>query len=772
LNNRPARGPHKTDGSWCWCYKEEAAYRYRGEDGRIVGRKRRIVTDLAAHGRAKTFVWAKGSKQPDLYRLPEVLDEISLGVDGIVWHLTSEKDVELAELELPGTAFCLPNGEKPMGERVASLFSEFCGTYCLILDDDETGWTAAARTVAALSAVGLRCFVFRSGAGKDFSRHLAAGLGLDDLIAVTPEELGARVPESDRERVSGYGLGLVLGALRARPENGERAEGEKIYFRCPLPDGHRSGDRTGSFNAEIGESVPVVLTCSCGPGSARGAEHDRWFAEVLSELGLTAAELWGPKKGGAGSGSYEANDTGNARRLLDAHPADMYWVVTGPAGAGEWRIWNGVHWRIDIDGVVERWAFEVTKAMAAEARGLMKGADPKSEAYKAAREKLKYAIMCGNDARIKAMLNRAKTLDGERTVPIAKFDADPGLIGMKNGVLELRRDGIAFREEKQSDFLTLNTGTPYMAGAERSSREWDRYLDLFLPDLEVREFVMRVLGYSMFGGNPSGLIVFLQGGSNTGKSTINNLLSSTFRGYTSAMNMSALRGSWNSGPREDIADIIRSRFALASESDGEIELHADQIKRFTGDDEISFARKFGHQESMRPWFTPIIATNAPPVVKGADLALHNRLCVLPFDHAVVEKDESGRNMCEDEAARIAFLADVVAGYVRYTEIGLRRDTWPTAVLRAVQDYKEQLSEVSQFIHEMCEFGPEEREEAGALLRSYIAWSDSEKSERQLQTWFGRELARLGHGKIFARGGEGTKPVWHRVGLRLRSNALK
>lgn len=706
------------------------------------------------------------------YHLPGILDAVFTG--RTIYIVESEKSVHRLE-ELGRTATCSPMGAGKWRESYAALFDGASRVIIIADRDPEDGACDGQRHAVtiyqSLRSRGLVGSVWVTFPAPTFAKadawdHIEEGHPLSALVPFTPEEVERWAAKPDVEpdgsemapNGSGeLGLETLLARLREEPEQREEHAGDKVYFRCPHPN---HPDTTPSFNAQLGRNGMPILTCSCAGGSARERQHKVWVEEVLAALGLSWAELFGKKPGGR----YPANDIGNAQRLLDRHSEDMYWVANGKEG--DWRIWDGDRWRVDEDGLVERWAREVSDEIVAEARRMPVEPKKGSHANAVREAQIKFGIATGNDSRIRALLSRAKTLDPARTVLAERFDSDPRLLAVANGVIELNRDGAKFRPARREDFLSRNTNTAFVRG--RRSAAWDSYLDLFMPDLELRRFLQKVTGYGMLGGNPAKVITFFQGLTNTGKSTFNNMLNDVFGDYSYAMEMSALRGTWGNAPREDIASIINARFAVASEtSDSGVELHADQIKRFTGDDDVPYRSLFGHQKSQRPQFLATVATNSPPTIKGVDKALHNRLLVIPFNHAVPgDPNEKGTELRDDRDARIAFLAWAVEGWDIYCEEGMGRNTWPIAVLLEVQAYKEALSDVSAFVAECCEEGPDYAYKAGELYAAFSQWANLNDMDEMSATQFGRDLGGLGFTKKKIRDGE--KSWWYRLGIRLKT----
>lgn len=696
-----------------------------------------------------------------MWKHSELLDAVSGGYD--VGWFAGEKDAESGRRAgLAWVCTSVHQGESAgTYPEQAEIFRDATGTVVLFLDDDKAGWKNGLDRYGALVAVGVLPDQIQlrlpAEGSNDVSDHLGdAQARARGWRSVTVDNLRSLAgPAADdvagREGNRGVGLEAVYGALETL--GCRRGTGQD--WTCPHPD---HADEHPSCGVMLGKNGDVVFNCQTCMPKPGGAAHRKWYKEIISALGLNRVS----------ASRYPMNDIGNAQRLLAKHNEDMFWIQASSV-TGDWRIWNGTRWDVDVDKTVEDWAHAVSAEITAEANAMPDSGDPKKRNVE--KDKLRaFGLASGNDGKVNAMLNRAKGMPG-RTVTAEKFDANTRLLAVGNGVLSLEQHGVVFRAEAREDYLTKRTAVKYVPGA--TDVMWNAYLDTFLPKADVREFVQRLVGYGMLGGNPDGLMLFLQGGSNTGKSTLNNMIMATFGDYAYPMEMSTLRGTWGTAPREDVASIMKARYAVASEtSNSGIELHADQIKRLTGDDAIGYSVKFGHQQQSRPWFLAFIATNSPPSVKGADKALGNRLCVVPFNQEQEDKNNSGTAMRESASARAAFLAWAVEGYASYCDVGLARDTWPIDILLAVAEYKTALSDVSAFIAECCEEGPEYSVYVSDLSAAWRAWCDVNDVKEISATAFGREMNGLGHvrGKD-VRDKDLGQSRGVRLGLRLRSAKL-
>jgi putative DNA primase/helicase len=139
-------------------------------------------------------------------------------------------------------------------------------------------------------------------------------------------------------------------------------------------------------------------------------------------------------------------DLGNARRLVKRHGEDIRFVPEWK----QWMTWDGSPWMIDSDGSIMRLAKETVESMYSEALNL-------ASEYERT-QLLKHAIKSQAEARLKAMVTLAQT-EAAVVVPASKIDADPWLLGVQNGVIDLRTG--LFRPGRREDKVTKRANVAF-----------------------------------------------------------------------------------------------------------------------------------------------------------------------------------------------------------------------------------------------------------------------------------------------------------------------
>jgi putative DNA primase/helicase len=466
------------------------------------------------------------------------------------------------------------------------------------------------------------------------------------------------------------------------------------------------------------------------------------------------------KPGRRGLAWEPLDELGNANRLVRVMAGRARWVESW----GEWAIWSDTDriWRRDNTRQVERWAVKAIKLIEDEIKHL-----DDEKAVKAYRAHVKASLNVGKQ---RAMIDMAKGRNGI-ILPAELFDSNPELLPVYGGTVELTPTGAKLREARQEDYATLRAAVPYKPRA--SNRMWDNFLNRFVPDIEVREWLQKLSGYSLLGSNDARLILFVIGKSSSGKTTFVESVQAALGSLAGPMPASVLRDNTDDKPRPDLLAAFPRRIVVAEELSAAQHLHPDQIKRLTGGGLVS-ARGMRSNAYMErtPAFIPWIVTNHAPTINSADVALYRRLVAVPFNQQIPRGKENityrKRLLVE---AREAVLAWLIEGYNMYAEAPASIYDIPEGALAANQSLRDEMSDVDVFLAECCVRERGARAIPSHLYDEYRVWcerNDVAQRDRISGTKFGRELSAKGFDKKQLRI-DGT-PTWFRVGLRLKERA--
>lgn len=538
------------------------------------------------------------------------------------------------------------------------------------------------------------------------------------------------------------------------------------------------------------QSLDTVLTALSG-GASGGASGGGDGGDPLGDVPRGAL---GPV------GDYRMNDDGNAEHFVDMFSAIGLGI--GPSvryakGRG-WIVWHegqNPHWELDVDGDQEmRRMWQLVRnrqedyvdnalypAYIADLTNFQNGvAGVTANDVKASKARYerwrRFAEISGNNRSAENAIAAVASVPGV-SIDLNELDANPYLMGVKNGVLELDGENVRLRKASATDYVTLNTGTPWEKPSEFSAGLWRNYLNTFLPDPELQRAVQVILGHCLVGGNPEKVLVVLKGGTNTGKSTMISVIEQALGDYAGTINPTVFQShKFNS----ILVDALPKRIVMCSEFEESDNLSAAMIKRITGgNDVITQEIKFSNAKvSGVPQFVAILPTNETPAIEGNDEALKNRLLVIPFDVTPSKIDKHASTIVRNTCAT-AVLNWLIDGYMEYRRFGFLPRV--SAMEEATEEFVSELDEVATFAHEVLQSHSDRKTihhtaipeewcvQSGNLYQRFEQWwRDNKMNEYQKPSInkFSRRMKALGYAKVDRRFGNGTNKYW--IGVKIKS----
>lgn len=324
---------------------------------------------------------------------------------------------------------------------------------------------------------------------------------------------------------------------------------------------------------------------------------------------------------------YDANfhttDLGNAQRLVAHHGEDIRYCPDFK----KWLIWDGLRWCFDEDGAVMRRAKDTVRSIYAET------ANETNDTRRAALAK--HAVASESAGRLAAMVELAKS-EAELVARSSEFDADPMLLGVGNGTVNLLTGGLW--EPRREDYITKQAMTHYDPAAQCPL--WLSFLNRIMGgDTEMIGFLQRAMGYALTGSAKEQCLFLLYGVGANGKSTFLNVIGELAGDYGANTPAESLMVQQNSGVRNDIARLRGVRFVTAIETEDGQRLAESLVKSLTGGDTISARFLYGEFFDFTPQFKLFLAANHKPVIKGDDYAIWRRVRLVPFEVTVPEGEQ-------------------------------------------------------------------------------------------------------------------------------------
>jgi putative DNA primase/helicase len=443
-------------------------------------------------------------------------------------------------------------------------------------------------------------------------------------------------------------------------------------------------------------------------------------------------------------------DLGNARRLVACHGDNIRYV----AEWNQWIVWNksSGRWEKDQDGAVTRLAEETVLAIFNQALALSNQADRN--------ELLKHAMRSQSEARINSMINLARAEEGV-TISTERLDADPWLLGVQNGVVELR-DG-KFRSPLREDLITKCAGTAFDPYADCPN--WDQFLRTITNnDRGLQTYLQRVVGYILTGSVREEVCFIFYGVGRNGKSTFRETVHTLLGSYALAADANLMiERKTSGGATEEIARLKGKRFVAINETSENDQLNETRIKFITSQDMISARNLYGHYFDFFPTHKAAITTNHKPIIRGTDEGIWRRVHLVPFLVSIapqsVERDFRERRLLRELPGILNWALEGLDAYLRQ---GLNP---PSSVLASTQDYRADMDVVGQWIAERCEIDPHARVPTAQAYGDYFNWAREELGWELTKLKFRRHLTDRGFG--LAKGAGGKRLI---TGLRLKPSS--
>lgn len=406
-----------------------------------------------------------------------------------------------------------------------------------------------------------------------------------------------------------------------------------------------------------------------------------------------------------------------------------------------WHRWDGCRWVEDDQGDATRAVLDILRR--AHVRAFDKsdrdlGADVRR---------------CESAAAITGILQIAAALE-VLSATVADLDADPYLLNVANGTLDLRTMTLAPHDP--ANRITKVTRAAYRPG--QRGEAWVRFLEDVLPDGEVREFLQRYAGLAATGKVIEHVLAILIGTGRNGKGVFYGGMAYALGDYAATAEPDLFMHRENAHPTGEM-DLRGTRWVVVSESDQGRRLAEATVKRLTGGDRIKARRMRQDFVEFEPSHTAALVTNHLPKVSGDDPAIWARLRVVPFTVVIPKADQDPHLGEKLQLEADAILTWVIDGWNSYTQQGLAE---PGAVLKATEEYRADMDAIGQFIDERCLLNQHMYARFADLFAEWTTWSADNGVFTDTKKVFGAALDTRG---INADKGAGNVAIRRGIGLQ-------
>jgi len=396
-----------------------------------------------------------------------------------------------------------------------------------------------------------------------------------------------------------------------------------------------------------------------------------------------------------------------------------------------WHIWNGI-----------RWAPDRKTEMFDLIRGQLMVWGNDHELIKDRDDWKLFGPLFDYNKKV-AVLKTLASFDGI-AMSGEEWDRQPELMGFNNGVLDLRT-------------LVLDTNpAPDLLISRSTGVDWDPKADVkpfvaFVDDImghdsDIRDYLLRVLGYSMLGTNREQQFWMWVGQGQNGKGVLARTVAAALGDYAATPpDTLYMKSKWGSAssdkPRPELLKLEGARFTYMSEPQGG-QFNEEMLKAHTGNDPIEgrtlYAKTF---KTFQPTHKIVFLTNNPPRTDDVGPSMQRRVRIVWFEQDYRDPSRNDKDI-EDKLKTVPALQGALRVMAvaanEYLAQGLVE---PQKVLDWSRAYIEENDPLQTFIVEQCVLEPASELAAGQAWKAFEGWCERNGVEKLSHTGFGLAMAR-------------------------------
>lgn len=480
---------------------------------------------------------------------------------------------------------------------------------------------------------------------------------------------------------------------------------------------------------------------------------ERFIKDDYSKTPVTIGSIYhqARESGWVWTGDFSATDIGNANRFVAHLGGSMRFVF----GMRTWLYWSSEEnrWIFCKQGEEVEAAKECCQRMRVEAAKIADD-DKRKKA-------LAHATKASELKQLTAMV-KLSTSDPAVRLTADKLDGDPWLLGVRNGVVNLRTG--TMQVARPEHFITKQAGTSFDPQA-LCPQFMATMQTAFGNDASLVEFFQRLAGSWLFGQLRDQVFSFCHGVGANGKSTLLNAIRSVMGDYAITLPPETLmfgrRDAAAASP--DLMMLRGVRLACASETEDGQRLAEARIKQLTGGEMVTARDLHCGYVTFPQTAKLVIVGNHKPQISGTDEGIWRRVQLVPFNVTipVAQRDPKLPEKLADELPGI--LAWMVEGCLKWQAQGLQP---PAAVTAATNAYKAESDILAEWIGECCNVSPTVFASSTNLYSAYHNWARKNGYYPWTRSKWGRLL-----GTRFRKGNNASGQVTY-LGIDLNQIGLR
>lgn len=311
----------------------------------------------------------------------------------------------------------------------------------------------------------------------------------------------------------------------------------------------------------------------------------------------------------------------------------------------------------------------------------------------------------------------------------SEWDANPRLLGVKNGVIDLRTG--AFSEGRLDDYIRKVANVDFEPKAK--APRWESFIaEIFNNDELIAKFVQRLLGYCITGITSDHVLPIFFGRGRNGKDTLIETVGHVLGDYASSSTSDLLieQTAFAGQAQPHIYNLLGKRLVWVTETRDGSKLNVNQVKYLTGAGRMFARPLYGNPIEFETTHHIILFTNHKPRVpsESEDYAIWKRLLLIPLTLSFVKNPKAPHERQSDSRLKERLFSEakgilnwLVQGCLAWQQEGLNP---PESIIQATHEYAHSEDIIGQFIEARCILHPHAEIGASHIYNAYEEWAKS------------------------------------------------
>jgi putative DNA primase/helicase len=345
----------------------------------------------------------------------------------------------------------------------------------------------------------------------------------------------------------------------------------------------------------------------------------------------------------------------------------------------------------------------------------------------------------GNAGRTAAMLAQAESY---LLVELEVFDPDPLVLNVRNGTLRWVNAGQGRKPDWKLRFMPAHDPADRITrlmevdyDPQAKAPKWDGSLVKWQPTEPMRDFLRRIMGYSVTGDTSEQAFFIHQGLGGDGKSTMIGAVRRIVGDYAVTSDVKTFLDTGQRSGSDASSDVARlageTRMVCTAEPPRGAKLNEAMIKSFTGGAPLAARRLRQDQFEFMPKGKVQMECNTRPVIKGDDEGIWRRVFIVLWEVRVAKVDrikDFDKILAREEGPGI--LNWLLAGVGDWLAKGLDP---PKRVTEALVDYRKGSSPFGEWLAESVVIEPVLETLASDFYDSFKAWMSKADPDAKVMT---------------------------------------